>query len=43
MANQTALVLTEINKPLTKTTLPVPTTSELKENEILIKVTATGR
>jgi NADPH:quinone reductase-like Zn-dependent oxidoreductase len=41
MASQnTALVLTEIGKPLIKTTLPVP---EPKEDQLLIKVTAAGR
>jgi NADPH2:quinone reductase len=40
MATQTALALTEIGKPLTKITLPIP---EPTEGEILIKITATGR
>ena len=43
MPTQTALALTEIGKPLAKITLPIPTSSELKANEILIKITAAGR
>jgi hypothetical protein len=43
MPTQTALALTEIGKPLTQTTLPIPDDSELKENEVLIKITAVGR
>jgi hypothetical protein len=43
MPTQTALALTEIDKPLTKITLPIPASSELKDNEILIKITAAGR
>ena len=37
---QTALVLSEIGKPLVQTSLPIP---EPKENELLIKITAAGR
>jgi NADPH2:quinone reductase len=43
MSTQIALALTEIGKPLTQITLPIPDESELKENEILIKITAVGR
>jgi NADPH2:quinone reductase len=43
MSTQTALALTEIGKPLTQITLPIPDDSELNENEILIKITAAGR
>lgn len=43
MATQTALALTEIEKPLTKITLPVPTADDLKQDELLIKITAAGR
>jgi NADPH2:quinone reductase len=43
MATQTALALTEIGKPLTKITLPIPESKKLGENEIIIKITATGR
>jgi NADPH2:quinone reductase len=39
MATHTALALTEIEKPLTKISLPTP---EPEDNEILIKVTAVG-
>jgi D-arabinose 1-dehydrogenase-like Zn-dependent alcohol dehydrogenase len=42
MATQNALALTEIGKPLTKITLPVPDAAELKDSEILIKITAAG-
>jgi NADPH:quinone reductase-like Zn-dependent oxidoreductase len=42
MSTQTALALTEIGKPLTQITLPIPDESELKENEVLIKITAVG-
>jgi D-arabinose 1-dehydrogenase-like Zn-dependent alcohol dehydrogenase len=42
MASQNALALTEIGKPLTKITLPVPNAAELKDSEILIKITAAG-
>jgi hypothetical protein len=42
MPTQTALALTEIEKPLTKITLPVPVAADLKEDELLIKITATG-
>jgi len=41
MATQTALALTEIGQPLTKIPFPIP--SELKENELLIKIAAAGR
>lgn len=40
MANQTALVLTEVGKPLSKTSLPIP---KPEESELLIKITAAGR
>lgn len=43
MATQTALALTEIGKPLTKITLPIPEYSDLKDSEVLIKITAAGR
>lgn len=43
MATQTALALTEIEKPLTKITLPVPMAADLKQDELLIKITAAGR
>ncbi len=42
MATQTALGLTEIGKPLAKITISVPDASELKDNEVLIKITAAG-
>jgi D-arabinose 1-dehydrogenase-like Zn-dependent alcohol dehydrogenase len=42
MPNQAALALTAIGKPLEILTLPIPDVSELKENEILIKITAAG-
>jgi NADPH:quinone reductase len=42
MSTQNALALTEIAKPLTKIALPIPSASELKENEVLIKITAAG-
>lgn len=37
---QIALVLSEIGKPLVKTSLPIP---EPQENELLIQITAAGR
>lgn len=40
MATQTALVLSEIGKPLVKQSLPIP---EPKENEVLIKMAVAGR
>jgi hypothetical protein len=43
MSTQTALALTEIGKPLTKITLSIPDDSELKGDEVLIKITAAGR
>jgi hypothetical protein len=43
MATQTALALTEIGKPLTKITLPIPESKKLGEDEIIIKITVTGR
>jgi hypothetical protein len=43
MPDQTALALTEIGKPLIKIRLPIPYDYELKEQEVLVKVTATGR
>ncbi|KAH7330087.1 chaperonin 10-like protein [Rhexocercosporidium sp. MPI-PUGE-AT-0058] len=39
MATQTALALTEIAKPLTKITIPIP---EPKEHELLIKISVAG-
>ncbi|TVY25697.1 Dehydrogenase [Lachnellula hyalina] len=42
MSTQNALALTELGKPLTKITLPIPSSSELKDNEVLIKITAAG-
>ena len=42
MTTQTALALTEIGKPLEIITLPIPESSKLNENEIIIKVTAAG-
>ncbi|KIM93404.1 hypothetical protein OIDMADRAFT_137786 [Oidiodendron maius Zn] len=39
MATQTALVVTEIGKPVTATTRPIPVP---KENEVLLKVSAAG-
>jgi NADPH2:quinone reductase len=40
MTTQTALVLSEIGRPLVKQFLPIP---EPKENELLIKITSAGR
>ncbi|KAJ5313622.1 uncharacterized protein N7443_000506 [Penicillium atrosanguineum] len=42
MSTQTALVLTEIGKPLTKMQLPIPDASQLKDYEILVKITTAG-
>ncbi|TVY42807.1 Dehydrogenase [Lachnellula occidentalis] len=42
MSTQNALALTELGKPLTKITLPIPSSSDLKDNEVLIKITAAG-
>ncbi|KAJ8096445.1 hypothetical protein POJ06DRAFT_203944 [Lipomyces tetrasporus] len=42
MSAQIALALTEVAAPLTKITLPIPDASELKENQVLIKITAAG-
>jgi NADPH2:quinone reductase len=39
MSTYSALAITEIGKPLTKVSLPIP---EPKANEILLKVTAAG-
>jgi hypothetical protein len=43
MSTQTALALTEVNKPLTLITLPIPDGSQLKQHKAIIKLTATGR
>ncbi|TVY21197.1 Dehydrogenase orsE [Lachnellula arida] len=42
MSTQNALALTELGKPLTKITLPKPSSSDLKDNKVLIKITAAG-
>ncbi|KAJ5570177.1 Dehydrogenase [Penicillium hispanicum] len=41
MSTQSALALTEIGKPLAKITLPIPN-NELKDHELLVKITAAG-
>ncbi|KAK9369214.1 chaperonin 10-like protein [Lipomyces kononenkoae] len=42
MATQIALAITEIEKPLTRITLPVPVSADLQADELLIKLTAAG-
>ncbi|KAJ5166337.1 Dehydrogenase [Penicillium canariense] len=42
MSSQKALTLTEIGKPLTQASLPCPDSSQLKDHEILVKITAAG-
>ncbi|KAJ6024222.1 Dehydrogenase [Penicillium herquei] len=42
MSTQSALLLTEIGKPLAKGSLPKPDSYELKAKEILVKITAAG-
>lgn len=43
MSSQSALLLTEIGKPVIKGSLPIPSEYELKDREILVKITAAGR
>lgn len=43
MSTQTAIALTEIGKPMTKISLGIPDSSQLKDHELLVKVTAAER
>lgn len=43
MSTQCALAITEVGKPLTKVNLPTHGGTELKDAEVLVKVTAAGR
>lgn len=42
MADQKALVLTAIGKPVELLTIPIPDAADLKEYEVLIQITAAG-
>lgn len=43
MSFQSALLLTEIGKPVSRGSLPIPSEYEFKDQEILVKITAAGR
>jgi len=43
MSSQSAIAVTEVGKPVTKITIPMPEASELAEDELLLKVSVAGR